>query len=754
MATSSIHQSLEHGCIRLLTLHPGDLFDPLSCSFQEVSLESSPSFEAVSCAQEASGATENLTVQACALNVSPKVIPISSQIASLLFSLRGTADTRTLWIHEVCVDQADSSEKSTQAKLLRQIFESAVRVTFWLGPSAGDGTSDRTLTFLRRMAMHRKYNDRGTYLGGRRVGSDTSSECGSGRQAEISDAEDEDNDDEEDDEGYESGSFSDNDLDVVDNRSSTTVSSDTRAYLERVDSPAPLISHTELLRSEICQVFSVIMLFLRSKYRHYFVHGYRNPYRALRIRKAWERAIAAWELNRSRRGHIAFGRPVLYENHMEYFFHEHYRANWESVDNFLQNPWWSQTWTVPEVWCANDRAVIQFGQRTIKWKTLQKALPFAEAWDDMGKTMVETGDGRIGEWPELRDLYATAFHLLRQRLMNGRLSDLLWTTWSRDAADSRDKVFAMLSLVGSFRGWSQPDYNRSVKQVFCGAARDIIRGEGSLDILLAAGRLKKGDESISLPSWVPDWRKEHSPLKGRPKPLVDRSRIHSLFVTGSIESLVVNGHGFTACSSAVPVAWFSHDLDRLHVRAVFVDEVETVAPPHGPRSDIGVKNTVNDACLVSQAAFFDGKPRWWSKDEKDGLPSLVKRVLMAGSRGMMDEEEAIGETMVFRRFFVTKNQRYLCIGPEGTRLGDKIFIVAGCSLPLVLREHERATKNGSTLYELVGEAYGQLRSSTVHQRISANSRSSSRHHERRGHRKQESRDRVGEVSLVATLKGK
>ncbi|KAK1470520.1 heterokaryon incompatibility protein [Colletotrichum cuscutae] len=246
----------------------------------------------------------------------------------------------------------------------------------------------------------------------------------------------------------------------------------------------------------------------------------------------------------------------------------------------------------------------------IKRKTLKKALPFAEAWDDLGKTMVERKNGRISDWPVMRDRYSTAFYLLKQGLMDERLSDLLWNIWARDAADSRDRLFAMLSLAGKSHGWSHEDYHRSAKQVFCGAAREIIREENSLEIL---------------------------PLKERPKPLVNRSRIHSLYVIGFVESLVVNGHGFTACSSAIPVAWFSHDLDRLNVRAVFIDEVRTVASLRGLRSDIGVKNTINDAYLVSQSAFFDGMPHWWSKDEKDGLPSLVKGVLMAGSHGMMDE---------------------------------------------------------------------------------------------------------------------
>ncbi|KAG7047354.1 heterokaryon incompatibility protein [Colletotrichum scovillei] len=103
----------------------------------------------------------------------------------------------------------------------------------------------------------------------------------------------------------------------------------------------------------------------------------------------------------------------------------------------------------------------------------------------------------------------------------------------------------------------------------------------------------------------------------------------------------------------------------------------TIAFLHGSKSDIGVKNTINDAYL----------------DEKDGLPGLAKRVLMAGSHGMMDEKETIGEIMVLQRFFITNNERYLCIVPEGTMLGDRSFVIAGCNLHLMLRAHERATKD-------------------------------------------------------------
>ncbi|KAG7047352.1 heterokaryon incompatibility protein [Colletotrichum scovillei] len=123
-------------------------------------------FEAVSYARKTSCASKSLIMRASTSNGSAKVILISSQVASLLFTLRDPAEMRTLWIYEVCVDQVNSSEKSTHIKPLRQVFESPVRVIFWLGFSAEDERSDPALTVLKRNAMHREYNDQGEYLGG------------------------------------------------------------------------------------------------------------------------------------------------------------------------------------------------------------------------------------------------------------------------------------------------------------------------------------------------------------------------------------------------------------------------------------------------------------------------------------------------------------------------------------------------------------------------------------------------------------
>ncbi|WYZ37995.1 hypothetical protein EsH8_II_001501 [Colletotrichum jinshuiense] len=689
--------------IRLVALNPGTASDPLTCTLHETALDSAPAFEAVSYVCGPLDLTDTLVVlpgPVAALDGVPSsgithAVSIMPHVSSLLHSLRSATESRTLWVDALCINQADVAEKSAQVQQMRQIYARARRVVIWLGPADEDGSSDRALAFMEKMAMHKKFADRGHYLGGQRVGSDTSSECGVGRCGDASEDEMEEEDDDDDstgDEGYGSGLPSDD-------GASSTASSEMRAYLERVEQPEPLRSNSELLWEWLCGFIDGVQQKLQRQYTYYFVYGYWNPLWRRRVDRAWSRAVAAWALNAKRVSHIAFGKPVLYENDMHHFFQERYRDGWADVDRLLARPWWVRAWAVHEAWSAGDTAVLQCGRRTIKWKTLQKALPYEEAWDDMGNVMVETQDPRIEQWSQLRERYAVAFHLCKKRLLGGRLSDLLWNTWEREADDPRDKVFAMLGLVGKGDGLLLPDYSKPPVQVFCEVARNIIRTEDSLDILLAAGTPGEAFKEGILPSWVPDWRNNFWRHNPRAAPLVDRSRIHSLHVTGSVLSIIVNGHGFTACADEKAVAWFTNDLERLHVRAVLIDEIGSVGRPQ-TRLPIDTKEVADAACSIVNAAFVDGVPHWWDNNEKGGVPGLVRKVLMAGSRGERTEEEAVQNTMLARRAFVTRHDKYVCIGARETRLGDLVFIVAGCNVPLVFRE-----KADGPVYELIGEAY-------------------------------------------------
>ncbi|MDA4132711.1 MAG: HET domain-containing protein, partial [Thaumarchaeota archaeon] len=437
--------------------------------------------------------------------------------------------------------------------------------------------------------------------------------------------------------------------------------------------------------------------------------GQFNPIARRRYRLWWERRTADWARNRARIGHIQFGLPVLYENELCYFFQDSFQQDWEALDALLERPWWGRTWVVQEVWCSSDKTILQCGRRTIKWKTLAKAMCYEEAWDDMGDLM--SGTSREARWMELKRRYGLAIHLSQKRLLGSKLSDLLWNTWDREATDPRDKVFAMLGLVSEaaegaavMTELSRPDYAKSTAQVYRETARDIIRTEDSLDILVAARASYSGPTDQNLPSWVPDWRRESD--ESRPTLFVNRERLFTLYISGSMDSVKVNGHGYSACGEEKAAVRFSTSLDTLHTEAVVIDEIELLGDPQESRSvDL-------ETILEGAYSLVRRRPKrrpWWplnGGERGERERDEIRDVLVAGARGNKTYEEVIQNTMPLRRFFTTSKNKYLCIGPAAAQQGDKIFLLPGCNFPLVLREVVPRDASGRTAFELVGEAYG------------------------------------------------
>lgn len=278
--------------------------------------------------------------------------------------------------------------------------------------------------------------------------------------------------------------------------------------------------------------------------------------------------------------------------------------------------------------------------------------------------------------------------------MGSKLSDLLWNILDRDATDPRDKVFAVLGLVGKEYIDSLPDidYSKSIEQVYQEASSFIIMKEKSLDLLLAASGLN--DEGI-LPSWVPDWRRAANEY--RPALFINASlvRIQCCFM-GAASALYLNGHGYSASGRAEPQMSFRDNLNILHVHAVIFDTVTEVSAYCGSG--------------LSAASIIQCAQSTITKSHHNGtlLPANIvngkelKRILAAGAfidpNSLRTESQVIENVMRLWRFFITSGGHF-CIGPSKVQLGDVISIIAGCSFPIVLRPI-------GNCFNGVGEAYG------------------------------------------------
>ena len=135
--------------IRLLRISSGQQFNELRCTIEHVSLDESPSYEALSYAwHDPSVFQDNRRLQNELLRIDDNsYIKIGTNLLSFLNTARATRkDLSLLWIDAICIDQANTKERSAQVLRMKQIYLTAKRVLVWLGPHHGD--SDKAIEFL------------------------------------------------------------------------------------------------------------------------------------------------------------------------------------------------------------------------------------------------------------------------------------------------------------------------------------------------------------------------------------------------------------------------------------------------------------------------------------------------------------------------------------------------------------------------------------------------------------------------------
>jgi hypothetical protein len=115
--------------IRLLRLLPGKDDQVVSCYLVVVSLDSNPRYEAISYAW---GKSANMIK----MSLNGKLCWRKHNLLECLDSFRDVTETRDLWVDALCINQADTKEKSAQINLMPHIYRQATRTLIWLGKDA------------------------------------------------------------------------------------------------------------------------------------------------------------------------------------------------------------------------------------------------------------------------------------------------------------------------------------------------------------------------------------------------------------------------------------------------------------------------------------------------------------------------------------------------------------------------------------------------------------------------------------------
>jgi hypothetical protein len=679
--------------IRVVAILPNERDAAMKLELEHADLDSDVEYECLSYAWGVNDRDRSITLNGSSFLV-------SSTLYIALEHLRHVSQERRIWIDAISINQTDLVERSAQVGIMRKIYQNATRVNVWLGPATE--SSEQAMAFLKTMATAKKNSDRGRWRSDRgRMASDTSSELGPGEeqhrwsfpQGSPSTSHD---GDEEANIRTECASMGPCDEAISSHVTSSDVEANERPASLRSDEPL----HDAADQVNIMTIWAKLKNYLYKflallRRRCYLVRGQRA------YTDRWHEygeAIATEEATKN--NFAVTGFPVLYEmygNPREEYFGNEWESHWQALDKLLARPWWGRTWIVQEVWSASD-AVLQCGATTIKWKTFQKAMDYSEAWDDMGDSV--KGTKRESQWEMLRRRYTLAIHLTKARVNGSTLSSLLWNTWDRASTDPRDKVFAMLALVGETDNISMaPDYGKSMVQVYREVARDIMVRQGQMDILLAASGVDGND---SLPSWVPDWRCEANAKK--PTLLVNRHLMMKLFCSGSMDMVVLQGHGYRAAGNSEAIASFSDDLSMLTVLGMKLDSIAEVC-----KADIAelADDDFISQCFefVLRSKFVSSKIRRKESGKRehviDAQDSSILLMTLAGGSEIEKEKwtSTMRNIMRQRRLFITRHG-HIGIGPVDAQPSDMVFIISGCNFPIVLRPREDK-------FAVVGEAYSE-----------------------------------------------
>ena len=140
--------------IRLIQLYPGQESSPLKISIQYCHLSECPDYQALSYTWGSSFNVDHpswnryqVPTTQHELCIDNDITMITGSLHSALLRLRQPAKALVFWVDAICIDQSHNEEKAWQIQQMREIYERAVQVLIWLGPS--DATSDIAMSVLQ-----------------------------------------------------------------------------------------------------------------------------------------------------------------------------------------------------------------------------------------------------------------------------------------------------------------------------------------------------------------------------------------------------------------------------------------------------------------------------------------------------------------------------------------------------------------------------------------------------------------------------
>jgi hypothetical protein len=416
-------------------------------------------------------------------------------------------------------------------------------------------------------------------------------------------------------------------------------------------------------------------------------------------------------------------------------------AGWKAINSLFGRTWWTRAWVIQEAVAAPD-SIIVCGKRQMTLRELYAAgACISSSWNQVNSTL---------RAKEGMSLDPTGFntidciYLLREKRIGGYTPDLLsclYITNDSEASTKHDFIYSKLALASDVDDLDlHPIYDKSADQMFISFVETHIVAKSSLDILTIIPCFSRHSD-FTLPSWVPDFS-GHNYTRHLQAPLRNYSHKEDKFdviftASGSTKPDVF----FDGDEIHVQGALIFDEIDGVgHCDLAGITSSE-IAQPESTKNiygaqkgfdaiwrtmcldvmDSGYKSAkANDSFGKRLASIFHafGEPQYgtktkqhnslanWYLNQKDfrfgdkTVQEWVSRAVRgeeAFTGGLEDVDEVIPsrervEDDILRnaefRVLVTTSRGYFGQTHHDVQKNDKVCVLKGCSLPLIIRKDE------------------------------------------------------------------
>ena len=434
-------------------------------------------------------------------------------------------------------------------------------------------------------------------------------------------------------------------------------------------------------------------------------------------------------------------------------------ASWQELRSLLSRSWFSRIWTIQEAAVATNTEFLWGKQYSLSWQSMVSII--VSIREDLPRTLLGSDIIFRGLPADSVYRIGATTQTLETRTQHD-LFNLALTYKAYGATKPQDKLYALLNLSNSpqaadYGQSSEITFHEMAYQNICQVYQEISRRPEDLSqqqwhpypeisqgphlrmvaLICAAGI---ANQQLSLPSWVPDWTVDlfPAPIWTRKTCYRNRASTDTFDWLGAPPKTHALERSSIINSNLAELQWAtdskslrgSADLpDTLHIKGLICDVVSRrgfakvdLGKPleHEEQqkalmewlleademADLGVETSHSggaDAELFRRTLLFD-EPLLQSSDIE--RPELLKALRFTKSSRFQsttmrklqpwDYLQAI-QNIPGRTFFVTQGGR-MGLAPHTTHMYDKICVLPGFEVPLVLRPEGNE-------FRLVGECY-------------------------------------------------